>query len=64
MRRIGDSTRGLEVVEDDNVITVHRRPGGNGNVILTVPVDTSLRLHTLSGGIDVEGCTGRWKSTR
>jgi len=58
MRRIGDSTRGLEVVDDDNVITVHRRNGGNGNVYLTVPVDTSLRLHTLSGSIDVEGVHG------
>jgi DUF4097 and DUF4098 domain-containing protein YvlB len=57
MRRIGDSTRGLEVVEDDNVITVHDR-NGNGAVYLTVPVDTSLKLHTLSGGIEVEGVHG------
>jgi DUF4097 and DUF4098 domain-containing protein YvlB len=57
MRRIGDSTRGLEVVEDDNVVTVHDR-NGNGAVFLTVPVDTSLKLHTLSGGIDVEGVHG------
>jgi DUF4097 and DUF4098 domain-containing protein YvlB len=58
MRRIGGDTRGLEVVEDDNVITVHGRSGGNGNVIITVPVATSLRLHTLSGAIDVEGVHG------
>ena len=58
MRRIGDATRGLEVVAEDNVITVHRRPGGNGNVIFTVPIDTSLRLHTLSGAIDVDGVHG------
>lgn len=45
-------------MEEDNVITVHRRPGGNGNVSLTVPVDTSLRLHTLSGAIDVDGVHG------
>ena len=58
MRRIGVSSRGLEVVDDDNVITVHRRDGGNGDVYLTVPVDTSLRLHTLSGAINVEGVHG------
>jgi DUF4097 and DUF4098 domain-containing protein YvlB len=57
MRRIGDSTRGLEVVQDGDVITVHDRYG-NGAVFLTVPVDTSLKLHTLSGGIDVEGVHG------
>jgi len=58
MRRIGESSRGLEVVADDNVITVHRHPGGNGNVFLTVPVDTSLKLHTLSGAIEVDGVHG------
>jgi len=57
MRRIGDSTRGLEVVQDGDVITVHDR-NGNGAVFLTVPVDTSLKLHTQSGGIDVEGVHG------
>src|SRR5208283_5431415 len=57
MRRIGDSTRGLEVVQDGDVITVHDQ-NGNGAVFLTVPVDTSLKLHTLSGGIDVEGVHG------
>ena len=57
MRRIGDSTRGLEVVQDGDVITVHDQ-NGNGAVYLTVPVDTSLKLHTLSGGIDVEGVHG------
>lgn len=58
MRRIGGSTRGLEVVEDDNVITVHKHPTGNGNVTITVPVDTSLKLHTLSGSINVDGVHG------
>jgi hypothetical protein len=57
MRRIGDSTRGLEVVQDGDVITVHDQ-NGNGAVFLTVPVDTSLKLHTQSGGINVEGVHG------
>lgn len=57
MRRIGSSTRGLEVVQDDNVINVRNR-NGNGAVLITVPVDTSLKLRTLSGGIDVDGVHG------
>jgi DUF4097 and DUF4098 domain-containing protein YvlB len=57
MRRIGASTRGLEAVVDDNVITVHDR-NGNGDVYITVPVDTSLKLKTLSGGVDVDGVHG------
>ena len=58
MRRIGVANRGLEVEEEDNVITVHKRPGGNGNLIITVPADTSLRLRTLSGEIKVDGVHG------
>jgi DUF4097 and DUF4098 domain-containing protein YvlB len=58
MRRIGESTRGLEVTEEDNVINVHMHPAGNGDVTITVPVDTSLRLKTLSGAINVEGVRG------
>jgi DUF4097 and DUF4098 domain-containing protein YvlB len=57
MHRIGDSDSGLEVVQDDSAITVHDR-NGNGAVTITVPVDTSLRLHTLSGGVDVDGVHG------
>jgi hypothetical protein len=57
MHRIGVATRGLDVVANDNVITVRRSPG-NGSVQLTVPVDTSLKLHTLSGDINVEGVHG------
>jgi DUF4097 and DUF4098 domain-containing protein YvlB len=57
MRRIGVATRGLEVVQDDNTVSVHNR-NGNGNVYITVPVDTSLKLHTLSGAISVDGVHG------
>ena len=57
MRRIGVSTRGLEVVQDDNVISI-RNQNGNSDVYITVPVDTSLKLRTLSGGINVEGVSG------
>jgi hypothetical protein len=58
MKRIGPSPGGLEVTEDDNAITVHRHPSGNGDLVITVPVETSLRLHTLSGAIHVDGVHG------
>lgn len=57
MHRIGGYDRGVEVVQDDNVVNIHSQYG-NGNVHITVPTDTSLRLHTLSGGIDVDGVRG------
>jgi hypothetical protein len=58
MKRIGMPARGLEVVEDDNVITIRQRAGGNANLIISVPADTSLRLRSLSGAIHVEGLHG------
>ncbi|HEX3748220.1 MAG TPA: DUF4097 family beta strand repeat-containing protein [Bryobacteraceae bacterium] len=57
MHRIGSSDRGVEVVQDDNAVTI-RNQNGNGAVTITVPVDISLRLHTLSGGIAVDGVHG------
>ena len=63
MHRIGASSRGLEAVVDDNVVNVRNR-NGNGAVTLTVPVDTSLKLKTLSGDIEVDGVHGESKSTR
>ena len=57
MRRIGMSARGLEVVAEDNVITVSK-VGGNAELVITVPVETSLRLHTLSGAINADGVHG------
>lgn len=57
MHRIDNFDRGLEVTQDESVVTVRDRMG-NGSVSLTVPVDTSLRLKTLSGGIDVDGVHG------
>jgi hypothetical protein len=49
---------GLEVEADDNVVTVRTRPNGHMSVVVTVPVDTSLKLHTLSGPINVDGVHG------
>jgi hypothetical protein len=57
MKRIGMNARGLEVVEEDNVVTVRKRIG-NANLVITVPVDTSLRLRSQSGPVNVDGVHG------
>jgi DUF4097 and DUF4098 domain-containing protein YvlB len=50
---------GLEVEEDDNVITVHTGVMGNANLTITVPVNTSLKLKGTNGGhIEVDGVNG------
>ena len=51
---------GIEVSEHDNVIHLRApwRGGGNHNVTLTVPVETSLSLKTTMGNINVEGVHG------
>ena len=58
MRRIGAPAGGLEVTEEEGAITVHKRPTGNGDLVITVPAGTSLRLHTFSGAINVDGVHG------
>jgi hypothetical protein len=58
MKRIDVPMRGLEVVEDDNVITIHNRLGGRGNIFITVPADTSLHLKSLNGNVNVDGVHG------
>jgi DUF4097 and DUF4098 domain-containing protein YvlB len=58
MKRIDVPMRGLEVVEDDNVITVRNRVNGRGNLLITVPADTSLHLKSLSGNVNVDGVHG------
>jgi hypothetical protein len=50
---------GLEVEEEDNIITVHTRVNGGGSITITVPVNTSLNLKATNGGhIDVDGVNG------
>jgi DUF4097 and DUF4098 domain-containing protein YvlB len=52
-----DMPEGLRVTEEDNAIVVHA-PVSGGNVLITVPVETSLRLKSVSGSIRVEGVHG------
>jgi hypothetical protein len=58
MHRIDGIPRGLSVEEQDNQINVQMSPPGHGSLTITVPVDTSLDLHTAQGQITVEGVKG------
>jgi len=58
LRRLDMPMRGLSVEEDDNVVTIRMRSNQAGAVTVSVPPDTSLKLHTLHGEIRVEGVNG------
>ncbi len=60
LRRIDPGGTGLTVEESDNVITAgSRSPGESLNLSIQVPIDTSVKLHTLNGGaITVDHITG------
>jgi DUF4097 and DUF4098 domain-containing protein YvlB len=58
LRRIDIPFGGFNVEEEDNVITVHGQPNMGGNLVVTVPADTSVQLKSTNGGITVEGVRG------
>ncbi len=59
LRRLDLPPRGLEVQEDDNVITVRLSgEARNASLYLTVPVDTSLELLSSNGPVNVDGVHG------
>src|SRR5947208_9680580 len=58
MPRLDLPPRGLTVEEEDNQITIHGPITLSGGLVVTVPTDTSLDLHTLNGEINVEGVKG------
>lgn len=59
MHRIGGGGRGFNIQEDHNVVTISPAGGWSGeNLILQVPVNTSLDLRTVNGRIDVTGING------
>jgi hypothetical protein len=58
LRRLDLPVRGVSVEEEDNVVTVRMRNNEQGNVTISVPPDTSLKVHTLHGEINVEGVNG------
>jgi len=58
LRRLDFPVRGLQVEEEDNVVTVRMNSNHDGNLVISVPADTSLKVHTLHGEINVEGVNG------
>ena len=49
----------FDVTEENNIIKVGSGVMGNGNVVIQVPVETSLDLNTMNGShIDVENISG------
>lgn len=58
LRRLDFPARGLNVEEEDNVVTVRMNSSHSGDLVISVPADTSLKLHTLHGEISVDGVHG------
>jgi hypothetical protein len=58
LRRIDVPPRGIVVEEEDNQITVRTPLSRGGAVVISVPPDTALDLHTMQGEINVEGVHG------
>lgn len=59
MHRIDNNGSGLDIVEDNNVITIKGGFAGSADVVMQVPRQTSLNLKSLNGGkILVENIAG------
>ena len=58
LRRLDLPARGLSVEEENNVVTVRMQRSQRGELVISVPPDTSLKLHTMHGEITVEGVKG------
>jgi DUF4097 and DUF4098 domain-containing protein YvlB len=58
LHRLDMPMRGVSVEEEDNVVTVRMPSNHSGSLVMSVPADTSLKLHSLHGEINVEGVSG------
>jgi hypothetical protein len=58
MHRLDFPARGLSVEEENNVVTVRMQRAQRGELVISVPPDTSLKLRTMNGEIAVEGVKG------
>src|ERR1035441_8460453 len=58
MHRLDLPERGLSVEEANNVVTVRMENMSHGDLVISVPPDTSLKLRNLNGAIEVEGVKG------
>lgn len=50
MKRITNTAMGLTAEEEDNVLTIGAHPGRNMNLVIQVPVNTSLKLNCINDG--------------
>ena len=50
MKRITNTALGLTAEEEDNVLTVGAHPGREADLVIQVPVNTSLKLSCINGG--------------
>jgi hypothetical protein len=60
MRRIDLPMRGLSVEEQDNVITVRTGLNNAGDIVISVPADTSLKARSTNGNIEADGLHGEF----
>jgi DUF4097 and DUF4098 domain-containing protein YvlB len=58
LRRIDIPFGGFDVTEEDNVITVHGQASMGGNLLITVPPDTSVQAKSQNGSVSIEGVRG------
>ncbi len=59
MHQIPNNSGGLDISEENNIITIHGGVMHSSDVVLQVPSQTSLKLETLNGGaIVVENISG------
>lgn len=58
MRRLDLPSRGLSVEEENNVVTVRMQRAQHGELVISVPPDTSLTLRNMNGEIAVDGVKG------
>jgi putative adhesin len=59
MHQIPNNSGGLDIAEENNIITIHGGVMHSSDVVLQVPSQTSLKLETLNGGaIVVENISG------
>ncbi|MCC6368470.1 MAG: DUF4097 family beta strand repeat protein [Bryobacterales bacterium] len=59
MRRIDGGGLGLTAEESNNTVRISASPGSGADLVIYVPVDTSVKLNTVNNGnITVEGVSG------
>src|SRR5207302_9403112 len=49
LKRLDFPSRGLSVEEEDNVVTVRTHSSHSSDLVISVPADTSLKLHSMHG---------------